>query len=108
MIDYKGIIKTIRNDQSMTQTEFGLNLGVNQSYINKLEGGEIKVPSLEIIQQLVIKFNVNPYLFIHDGVTTRYTKENEQEIMMLRNKLKRYEKLITKLNEEMVGKTDKK
>jgi transcriptional regulator with XRE-family HTH domain len=46
------VLKTQRERNDMTQTELARKVGVSQTYIAKLEAGEKKNPSLDVLKKL--------------------------------------------------------
>lgn len=66
-MDYGSILLKIRTALEMTQTEFVEGTGKTQSYIQSLETGRIKVPSIDFIAAVVRKYNVNPFVFVYDS-----------------------------------------
>lgn len=46
------IIKNARKDYDMTQQQLADSIGVSKSYINKIEHGQTKKPSLEVLNKL--------------------------------------------------------
>lgn len=58
------IIKKLRNEKKITQTELGVMLGVNTSSIQKYESGATKNLKLETIRELCHIFDVPPIVFV--------------------------------------------
>lgn len=58
------IIKKLRNEKKITQTELGVILGVNTSSIQKYESGATKNLKLETIRTLCSIFNMPPIAFV--------------------------------------------
>lgn len=57
------VIKKLRNDKKLTQSELGIMLGVNTSSIQKYESGTTKNLKLETIRELCHIFDVPPIVF---------------------------------------------
>lgn len=103
-MDYGSIVLKIRQDLSLSQQEMADETGVSQSYINGLEIGRQKKPSLPFITALIKKYKVNPYVFIYDDETQVFRKNNKDETQQLKDKVKKYEKLIEELLKVKAGK----
>lgn len=58
------IIKKLRNEKKITQSELGVMLGVNTSSIQKYESGATKNLKLETIRELCHIFDVPPIVFV--------------------------------------------
>lgn len=58
------IIKKLRNEKKITQSELGIMLGVNTSSIQKYESGATKNLKLETIRELCHIFEVPPIIFV--------------------------------------------
>ena len=58
------IIKKLRNEKKITQSELGIMLGVNTSSIQKYESGATKNLKLETIRELCHIFDVPPIIFV--------------------------------------------
>lgn len=58
------IIKKLRNEKKITQSELGLMLGVNTSSIQKYESGATKNLKLETIRELCYIFDIPPVVFV--------------------------------------------
>lgn len=58
------IIKKLRNEKKITQSELGVMLGVNTSSIQKYESGATKNLKLETIRELCHIFEVPPIVFV--------------------------------------------
>lgn len=58
------VIKKLRNQKKITQTELGVMLGVNTSSIQKYESGATRNLKLETIRELCHIFDVPPILFV--------------------------------------------
>lgn len=57
---FKDELKRIRKDRKLTQSQLGKMIGVTGAYIQQLEKGIKKNPSLEIVFKVCNKFNINP------------------------------------------------
>ncbi|MBV4420172.1 helix-turn-helix domain-containing protein [Clostridium tyrobutyricum] len=57
---FKDKLKKIRKDNNLTQSQFGKVIGVTGAYIQQLEKGIKKNPSLEIVFKICNKFNIDP------------------------------------------------
>lgn len=99
-------LKYIREEiLDMTQLELGASIGFRQSTINSIEKAKNKQGSFELVTQLVLVHNVNPYYFI-------YENSNESPILKrqgtgtkpLLQKIAKYEKLITQMEAIKNGK----
>lgn len=104
MINFSKIIKDIRTAKELTQEQLAESTNTSQGYIYGIEKGRIKKPGYDFIQNLVIKHNVNPYVFIYENEPL--FKPKNSELTQLRNKIKKYEKLITALNATMTNKDE--
>lgn len=58
------VIKKLRNEKKITQSELGIMLGVNTSSIQKYESGATKNLKLETIRELCHIFDVPPVTFV--------------------------------------------
>lgn len=58
------VIKKLRNEKKITQSELGIMLGVNTSSIQKYESGATKNLKLETIRELCHIFDVPPLVFV--------------------------------------------
>lgn len=58
------VIKKLRNEKKITQSELGVMLGVNTSSIQKYESGATKNLKLETIRELCHIFDVPPAVFV--------------------------------------------
>ena len=58
------IIKKLRNEKKITQSQLGIMLGVNTSSIQKYENGATKNLKLETIRELCHIFDVPPIVFV--------------------------------------------
>jgi transcriptional regulator with XRE-family HTH domain len=57
---FKDKLRKIRKDNNLTQSQFGKIIGVTGAYIQQLEKGIKKNPSLGIVFKICNKFNINP------------------------------------------------
>lgn len=73
------IIKKLRNQKKITQTELGIMLGVNTSSIQKYESGATKNLKLETIRELCHIFDVPPIVFV-------FPEAHEWDLKKLRTK----------------------
>lgn len=72
-MDTKDIIKTIRMQLKMTQTDFAESVGMSRSVIANYEGGTVE-PGYKFLYQLILKHNVNPnYLFTGNGPILKFS-----------------------------------
>lgn len=62
------IIKKLRNEKKITQSELGVMLGVNTSSIQKYESGATRNLKLETIRELCHIFDVPPIAFVFPEV----------------------------------------
>ena len=62
------VIKKLRNEKKITQTELGIMLGVNTSSIQKYESGATRNLKLETIRELCHIFEVPPAAFVSPEV----------------------------------------
>lgn len=53
-----GKLKKLREEAGMTQTELAQRVGVDRSYINKIENKNIK-PSLALLERIAATFNIS-------------------------------------------------
>lgn len=58
------IIKKLRNEKKITQSDLGVMLGVNTSSIQKYESGATKNLKLETIRELCHIFDIPPIVFV--------------------------------------------
>lgn len=58
------ILKNLRKEKGLTQTEVGKHLGITKSAVQKYESGEVKNIKLETIRKLCLFFNIMPYELI--------------------------------------------
>lgn len=58
------IIKKLRNEKKITQSELGVMLGVNTSSIQKYESGATRNLKLETIRELCHIFDIPPIVFV--------------------------------------------
>lgn len=65
------IIKKLRNEKKITQTELGEMLGVNTSSIQKYESGATKNLKLETIRKLCHIFEVPAAIFVFPEIFNR-------------------------------------
>lgn len=56
-MDYGKAIKVIRTARKLTQQDLGLLIGVDASYISKIEAGE-RIPAIEILEKTSEKLDV--------------------------------------------------
>lgn len=73
------VIKKLRNQKKITQSELGIMLGVNTSSIQKYESGATKNLKLETIRELCHIFDVPPLMFVFpetldDGFSSYHRK----------------------------------
>lgn len=59
MKDNINIIKNARKKENMTQQELADAIGVSKPYINKIEKGITKKPSISILNKIAIKLKIN-------------------------------------------------
>ncbi len=101
MIDVAPIVKEIRTRKSLTQKELADILGVSQGLIVKLENGGVKAPGIDLIAEMVHKLGVNVNVFIWPNEPL-FLEPGMKGRDPYRQKVLRYEKLIGKLNDEML------
>lgn len=65
------IIKKLRNEKKITQSELGVMLGVNTSSIQKYESGATKNLKLETIRELCHIFEVPAAILVFPEIFTR-------------------------------------
>jgi len=53
-----GKLKKLREEAGMTQTELAQRVGVDRSYINKIENKNVK-PSLALLERIAATFNIS-------------------------------------------------
>ena len=75
------IIKKLRNEKKITQSELGVMLGVNTSSIQKYESGATKNLKLETIRELCHIFDVPPIAFVFPEIylpkTSKHFKKHK-------------------------------
>lgn len=54
------MIKQLREKREMTQADLAIKSGVDRTVISRIERGEIKRPSWEIVARLASALNVRP------------------------------------------------
>lgn len=74
--EFGQMVKAIRKQRKMSQTEFGEVVGLSPSYISKIEKAKAK-PTLEAIEQIAKKLDINIKIFLITNGTVRY-KMNER------------------------------
>ena len=73
------VIKKLRNEKKITQSELGVMLGVNTSSIQKYESGATRNLKLETIRELCHIFDVPPVVFV-------FPESHEWKLKKLRKK----------------------
>ncbi len=102
MINYSDLVRRIRESKGLTQKELGSMTGKTQGYIQGLENGRLKEPGIGFIAELAIRLQVNPYAFIREGEPL-FVPPVPPGRDAVRKKLEKYEQLVKKMHEVMVG-----
>lgn len=74
------IIKKLRNEKKITQSELGVMLGVNTSSIQKYESGATRNLKLETIRELCHIFDVPPVAFVFPETQDKNVKRPPLDI----------------------------
>lgn len=82
------IIKKLRNEKKITQSELGLMLGVNTSSIQKYESGATKNLKLETIRELCYIFDVPPAYFVFPEIKEMSFKDYVKEFGSIETAIK--------------------
>ena len=77
------IIKKLRNEKKITQSELGIMLGVNTSSIQKYESGATKNLKLETLRELCHIFEVPPIIFVFPEINDCRSMKHSTEYNLL-------------------------
>lgn len=95
MADFGGILKKMRAQHRISQRDLAERIGVDFTYISKIENEKLEPPSEEVIIKMAEVFGVNKYdLIIYAGkVPTDFAwiiKVDEETQAFLQQKAKQY------------------
>ena len=74
------VIKKLRNEKKITQSELGVMLGVNTSSIQKYESGATKNLKLETLRKLCHIFAVPAAIFVFPEIFTRIVDKDFRKL----------------------------
>lgn len=80
-------IKTIREDNNLTQSEFGDKINISKATISKYESNKVE-PSFSILEKISYEFNIPmSYFVLEDISNTNFLSKLEKNILNDFNKL---------------------